>query len=268
MLRILEKPKSIQLKTCKVLQAMRIILIVCVLTIVGCDSQVSTEIKIPFSIAPLEKSVEIDDLRFFIHDVFLLDPMGNKLDLHFDEEQASADGVVLVDLRKNSNRHYLSGWVQSKADSYSGIEFIVGVPFLLNHSDPLTAPAPLDDISMFWVWRDGYKFFRLDYQTETSKPSYHLGSTGCQSASPVRPPEHLCDQTNEITISLTGFDPLTEGIKVNLNPLIALMESVDNQSCTGNYAEDKGCIEAFSEFGLNIQTGKCIDNCKNQTLFE
>ena len=234
----------------------------------GCDSKIRTTVKVPFSIAPLTAPVQIDDLRFFIHNVYLIDSRGNKLNFHFDSEQPATQGVALIDLRKNSNRHFVSGWVQSIATSFSGIEFVVGVPFQLNHTDPLTAPAPFNDMTMFWVWRDGYKFFRLDYQTDTDKPAYHLGSTGCQSPSPVRPPQQLCDQSNTIKITLHGFDPLVKGIKVNINALIAAMDNVENKRCTGNYAEDNACLEVYSQLGLDAQTGNCIDNCKSQTLFQ
>jgi uncharacterized repeat protein (TIGR04052 family) len=48
------------------------------------------------------------------------------------------------------------------AGDYTGVAFKAGVPFEMNHGDPTTAPSPLNLTSMFWNWRGGYKFVRID----------------------------------------------------------------------------------------------------------
>src|SRR5690606_39726454 len=58
--------------------------------------------------------------------------------------------------------------------------------FALNHLDASTAPSPLNFTAMFWSWQSGYKFLRVDTADDTFR--VHLGSTGCSSPGPSRPP--------------------------------------------------------------------------------
>ena len=41
------------------------------------------------------------------------------------------------------------------------LNFELGVPFEQNHTNPLTAQAPLNVSEMFWSWQLGHKFFTL-----------------------------------------------------------------------------------------------------------
>jgi len=83
------------------------------------------------------------------------------------------------------------------------LSFNVGVPFSVNHQNPLIQASPLNDSSMFWVWRNGYKFIRWDMQNDTGDSwSFHLGSVGCESAAMVRAPQKPCAQPNFIPIEI------------------------------------------------------------------
>lgn len=57
------------------------------------------------------------------------------------------------------------------AGDYQGLQFSLGVPFALNHADATLAPSPLNLTSMWWNWRGGYKFLRVDLQVAHSSGS-------------------------------------------------------------------------------------------------
>lgn len=82
------------------------------------------------------------------------------------------------------------------------LTFVLGVPDDLNHQNPLTAPPPLSQSDMFWSWQGGHKFFRLELKSAADGWALHLGSTGCQSASVLRPPAGPCTQPNRARFSL------------------------------------------------------------------
>ncbi len=119
-------------------------------------------------------------------------------------------------------------WQQTRA-----VRFELGVPFALNHLNPLTQPSPLNLPDMFWSWRMGYKFLRLDIQTtDEQEPrawSYHLGSVGCQSASTLRPPEQACVQPNRFTLDVPVA---AHSARFNLD-LSALLAGIDVESMPG-----------------------------------
>jgi uncharacterized repeat protein (TIGR04052 family) len=83
------------------------------------------------------------------------------------------------------------------------LTFNVGVPFAINHQNPLIQASPLNDSSMFWAWRNGYKFIRWDMQNDTGDSwSFHLGSVGCVSAAMVRGPKAPCAQANVTAVDI------------------------------------------------------------------
>jgi uncharacterized repeat protein (TIGR04052 family) len=69
------------------------------------------------------------------------------------------------------------------------VRFTLGVPFERNHVDATSAPSPLNLTAMFWGWRGGYKFLRVDsfaiLEGEFAEFRIHLGSTGCRYARPL-----------------------------------------------------------------------------------
>ena len=64
-------------------------------------------------------------------------------------------------------------------ESLMSLSFNIGVPFAINHQNPLLQESPLNDSSMFWAWRNGYKFVRWDMQRVVNVTD---GSAGVDSA--------------------------------------------------------------------------------------
>jgi uncharacterized repeat protein (TIGR04052 family) len=107
---------------------------------------------------------------------------------------------------------------------YNGIEFKIGVPYSSNHVDVTTASAPLNESGLFWNWRFGYKFFKFDFDYEASGTksfNLHLGSTSCPDGGGANvAPSGICGQPNVSTISITGNNPLTNAVKIDLSKLL------------------------------------------------
>lgn len=82
------------------------------------------------------------------------------------------------------------------------LAFELGVPFSLNHQNPLTAGIPLQQLDMHWAWQSGYKFFRLDLKGPQHDWSLHLGSSGCSAASVMRAPTQPCAAPNRVRVQL------------------------------------------------------------------
>ena len=146
---------------------------------------------------------------------------------------------------------------------YHALEFELGVPFERNHANPLAAPAPLNVPSMFWTWQTGYKFLRLDIGTDWS---FHLGSTGCISESAVRPPEG-CGQPNRVTIRLPAEAAFEGATVVDLDTLLADVDTASAASCVDDYGDLALCRRLLARLGIDADTGNCIGDCGSQVLF-
>lgn len=210
------------------------------------------------------------NLQFYIHDVELLDREGKA---HPFVLAAAApwqhERVALIDLAGDAGtqRHStLRGTADADSPgTYSGVRFTVGVPFDLNHTNPLTAAPPLDRSELFWTWQSGHKFLRADLADGPREWSFHLGSTGCSSASALRPPSAQCARPNRIRVELKGADPLQKPIRLHLDVLIDAMQAANGAICTGDYEHNAGCADAYASTGLQPQSGTCAgEHCSQQ----
>ncbi|WDE12633.1 MbnP family copper-binding protein [Thalassomonas haliotis] len=114
--------------------------------------------------------------------------------------------------------------------SISRIRFTLGIPFALNHQNPLTQKSPFNVPSMFWVWRTGHKFLRLDMVSDDDNWLFHLGSTGCPAVSPVRPPAEQCRQPNRFQFEL-AFDSKKPELLLDLSRLLTQVALTSKKSC-------------------------------------
>jgi uncharacterized repeat protein (TIGR04052 family) len=232
--------------------------------IVACSrhaDQKDAEIRFMLSGAPAQS--ELRALRFYLHDVELLADSGAAQPFALEVLAPWQDGrVALVDLVGTANAR-VRGRVA--ANRYTGVRFTVGVPFDLNHGNPLTAAAPLNRGDMVWAWQNGHKFLRADLAFAGTERSFHLGSTGCSSASSLRPPTLPCAQPNIVRVELKGLDPLRAPIRLRVDRLAQAM-LIEPGACTGNYAQDKACAAPFALTGLP-HTGACGGVCAQQ-LFD
>jgi uncharacterized repeat protein (TIGR04052 family) len=148
------------------------------------------------------------------------------------------------------------------------LSFNVGVPFAVNHQNPLTQASPLNDSSMFWVWRNGYKFIRWDMQSESGDSwSFHLGSVGCESAAMVRAPQKPCAQPNLIPVEVTlPFDSIqlvkTDStnnqanrvmikVGIHLDAILDNIEASRKNSCMFSGIDSTTCAQLLENLKLN-----------------
>lgn len=132
---------------------------------------------------------------------------------------------------------------------YRGLEFTVGVPFTRNHADPLAASAPLDDSSMHWHWRSGYKFLRVGVATPDDGFWAHVGSSACRGRVQAI---SGCDAPNRIAVNLPDFVP-GDTVVVDLAAIVLISQEDDETlaNCSSGPAETS-CIAAFAALGLDF----------------
>jgi uncharacterized repeat protein (TIGR04052 family) len=177
-----------------------------------------------------------------------LDSCATKTD---DEDKTMQDALVASEQLKTNHR--LQFLTPVDLDASAQFSFTLAVPFELNHQNPLLQPSPLNLPSMFWSWRSGHKFFRLDMQSPDKNWVFHLGSVGCTAASAMRSPQSKCVQPNRVRFNL---DKKHDGIKLvmHLDRLIAGTSMQNNDSCLFHSGQEN----------CNI----LMSNLKNQDVFE
>jgi uncharacterized repeat protein (TIGR04052 family) len=212
----------------------------------------TTPIEIRFGLADADAAT-VRSLQFYVHAIELIDEHGKPEPFRFAAAAPwQSERVALIDVAGDSAtpRHAsIQGTVGGGGRKYSGIRLTVGVPFELNHANPLTAAPPLDRGEMFWSWQSGHKFLRADLTVADREWAFHVGSTGCSSASALRPPAQPCAQPNEMQLELEG-DPLSGVVRLRLQPLVAAAQAANYVVCTGNYQVDPACKDAYAATGL------------------
>ena len=209
-------------------------------------------------------------LSFYLSDPHLISANGGETPLQLDAESLwQSQRTALISLaeecspsRDHGGNSRLMGTGASGDFQY--LEFSLGVPFELNHVNPLEAEVPLDVPTMFWVWQTGYKFMRYDIEGQWS---FHLGSTGCHSASAVRAPARPCEQPNLARIRVPISDPSQARIGVDLHALISGIDTLEADNCVEAYRQDPSCQMLVERLGLDAETGQCVDECDGQVLF-
>jgi len=105
--------------------------------------------------------------------------------------------------------------------------------------------------NMFWTWQQGYKYMRLDLEHSITGQqwAFHLGATGCQSSSVLRPPHQACRQPNTVitTLSLTEQHPM---ITLDLSQLLSGIALHKESRCL-SLPTQKSCLSLFSNIGLH-----------------
>jgi uncharacterized repeat protein (TIGR04052 family) len=208
------------------------------------------------------KGIFLTDLRFYVSDVQLVDADGRAHDVRYATEfEWQNDAVALVDL-ENGEGACENGTTAvhdrllgvARAREYRGLRFTVGVPFRLNHANPITATPPLDDADMHWHPRSGYKFLRAGVSNGSDSFWIHGGSTGCEGTV-----GHItgCRFPNRIEVFMPDFVPGEHAVAFDLGALIADIDLEDNtpSACSSGLAES-ACIAPFAALGLDFLTGK------------
>lgn len=209
-------------------------------------------------------TIELLEFKMYVRDVTLVRANGEKHALKLDQDGTwQRDAIALLDFEDGTGtcdtgspetRLEVVGRAPDFND-YTGLEFKVGLPEEQNHLDGATAPAPLNAPGMWWSWKGGYKFVRLEVRsTKNATWFFHLGASGCTGSTAEG---YTCASTNQSTVALSGFDPEANQVVLDLAALYAdsdLDHSVDFK--TDNIAgcmsslSDPECAALFSKVGL------------------
>ncbi|MCB9742747.1 MAG: metallo-mystery pair system four-Cys motif protein [Alphaproteobacteria bacterium] len=208
-------------------------------------------------------AVSLQDLRFYVHDLRLVDADGVEAPVTLDDDDVWQDGVVALIDFEDATAGCANGTgpvnVEAKGrvaeGEYVGLRFTLGVPFELNHADPATAESPLNLTTMHWNWQGGYKFLRLDLSTEGFPEGWfvHLGSTGCEAdgdgtvtgcSAPNRPEMDLSMDVDSQVVKL-DLDALLDGVDLD-------QDGGGAQGCMSMGA-DPECPPLFEALGLGAE---------------
>lgn len=206
------------------------------------------------------------DFRLYIHNVRLIDASGKEVPLALEQDgKWQVDNIALLDFENGSGpcangtpdmNAVITG--TAPAGRYTGVKFVVGVPFERNHADPAKAPSPLNLTQLFWVWNSGYKFARIEMKT-TGLPKgwmLHLGSTGCQPGGTAQTIPSNCTYPNRAEIVLKGFNIATDVVIADLKSLLEGANVDVNQPKTASGCMssqgDSDCAPIFANLGLSF----------------
>lgn len=205
------------------------------------------------------QSAQLQDLRFYVSDVRLIRREGRAVPVRLRGDgrfQTTRKGhsVSLIDL-ENARGACSAGTPGQNVDvrgtvpagRYRGVRFNVGVPFALNHTDVVSAPAPLNLAGMAWSWQYGRKFAKIEIGdpggANGSWASHaflvHLGSTGC-TGNPATGAAVRCTAPNMPTVTLRRFDARKQTVALDIRALLAGDDITSSDTMGAGMQGDQG----------------------------
>ena len=211
-----------------------------------------------------ENTWQIGQIQFFISQLELQNQQGEwqKIALLTSAEQVHDVALLGVNCRSQQ-----AGNWQIKFNSpidlnaYKKARFSLGVPFELNHLNPLTQSSPLNVSSMFWVWQTGHKFARIELENQHDDWLFHLGSVGCQSPSVMRSPQNACRYPNLFSVEVELND--TKQIYFDLEALTANIQLSSTTSCQSEH-DNPSCQQLFNHLqNVDAAVFRSVNNVIN-----
>lgn len=226
--------------------------------------------------------VQFLDFRLFVSSANLIAADGTRVPVALEQDGAwQIENIALLDFEDGTGscatgtpqvNTTLRGTVPEGA--YRGLEFEVGVPFDWNHGDPTTAPAPLNLTAMFWNWRGGYKFAKIEFApvmamgmnaaatTHSEGAGHgglggwmlHLGSTMCAPPDATTPPSEACANPNRVSVALPDFVPGESSVVIDPAAVVAGADLTQNTIETSpgcmSFPNDPDCNTVLPRLGL------------------
>lgn len=197
------------------------------------------------------KEWSIDQFHLYVHGVEFTEANEKWRALELSENTYQHQQVVLLGMDcANDDQGYwqLETEKPETIAAFNKLRFTVGVPFQLNHQNPLTQSSPLNVPNMFWVWQTGHKFIRLEMAAKYDSWLFHLGSTGCQSVSALRSPQSPCRYPNtaqmELAANKDGYWLL------DITPWLADVNVTKASSCQSGH-DDDSCRQLFDNLSID-----------------
>lgn len=227
---------------------------------VGCGKAID-------SIGLSSTTVNLVDARMYLHQIELQDSTGNwsRLELEQDKNWQSGD-LALLDFADDTGscqtgdarlRQEIRGYVDSKLE-FHALRFVLGVPNDLNHLDASRAEAPLNASGMWWSWKGGFKYLRIDLTSQEQAIWYfHMGANSCSGTSAEG---YTCVSENFANISLDHFDEKQSAVIFDLKQLYAGADvslAADGlPGCMSGSVSDTECTPLYAALGLELRSNE------------
>ena len=208
---------------------------------------------------------DIKDFRLYVSDVQVATATGEFVAVTLAESDWQQERVALLDFEDGTSscsagtsetRLVVEGTAPT-AD-YSRVRFTIGVPEALNHLNQETASAPLNIGGLHWNWAGGYKHARID----VAGWNIHLATTGCTLDDNNENLDCSNARPNRPTYTLDNVDLEDSTINFDYAELVSGADiSTDQGGKPGcmSAAADPECATLFTNLGLNVTTGQCLD---------
>lgn len=217
---------------------------------------------------------DIKDFRLYVSDVQVATATGEFVSVTLAESDWQQKNVALLDFEDGtasctagtSETRLVMEGTAPEAD-YSRVRFTIGVPEALNHLNQETATAPLNISGLHWNWAGGYKHARID----VAGWNIHLATTGCTLDDNNENLDCSKSRPNRPTYTLENVDLASSTINFDYAELVSGADiSTDTGGAKGcmSSASDPECATLFTNLGLDLTTGQCLDStdgCDAQT---
>ncbi|MGV3621193.1 MAG: MbnP family copper-binding protein [Archangium sp.] len=188
--------------------------------------------------------VGINDLRFYVSNVKLLDAAGKEVEVTLDEDafqySSAAGQVSLIDLTGNTDgtcagstlgfsegtaRTHTAITGKTVVSEVKSISFDVGVPQPLMKkviADNTLEGAPSPLAEMHWSWAGGYRHFVFNFAVtdgaNASGEGYlHIGSNDCAAmGNKALEDRDVCGLVNTPKVALSSFDLTKDTVGIDL----------------------------------------------------
>jgi uncharacterized repeat protein (TIGR04052 family) len=211
-------------------------------------------------------SVTPQDLRMFVQDLKLVTDKREEVPVQLDLRSPwQSTQVALLDFENGTGSCAVEGDAATNqvitgiapAGTYIGISFVNGVPEELNHADPATLQAPLQNATaLSWGWLTGFRFVKAELRQTGAVETpgvgiVHVGATAC-SGDP-QAGSVSCVRSNRNHILLDRFDPQTNTVTVDAAAIFAGTDLTQQAECQG---AGSFCSTMFDALGIDIGTGQ------------
>jgi len=159
------------------------------------------------------------------------------------------DHVLHIGGKCGETVNFSSAPIKANWNTITAIRFDLGVPFELNHNNPLEQQPPLNQPDMFWVWQTGHKFFRMEMSSDQNDWIFHLGSTGCSSPAPVRAPKATCKNPNRPRITIENFN-YNKPLLLDFSALFNAIDLETDNDCQSS-PSNPSCKKILPHFGID-----------------
>lgn len=219
---------------------------------------------------------QVNDFRMYVHNARIHDALtGDDHAIELTQDGVwQRDNVALLDFEDGcatgttETNKVMAGKVTVPVTvdlADAEVCFTVGVPEDKNHLDVNAVESPLNDSSMFWAWKVGYKYIRIDGvgdPTVAANPFVlHLGAQGCPGASNTAPPTSACTVPNTFDVCIANFDVVNDVIAVDPARVFEGNDVTANHGAKPgcmSFIDDDDCEEIMPRLGLDYTYGRSI----------